>query len=188
MKSRLEQKNQAIELRKSGLSYGEIQKTIKVSKGLLSGWLQNLELSDAQKIALKKHGEDVQNRGRLRAAITNKYKRAARENSALESAKKKFAKLKNEPAFLVGISLYWAHGSKKGSRFQFISSDRNMIAFMLGWIEKYFHVEKGEIEQRLLAKKLGAGGSVTLSLSGIEHLYTVNAWQKLVIEYLNKQK
>jgi len=38
MKARLEDKKLAIELRKNGLSYKEIQQKVLVSKSLLSGW------------------------------------------------------------------------------------------------------------------------------------------------------
>lgn len=47
---KLDQKNLAISLRKEGVSYNEIRKKINVSKGTLSLWLRDIELTQIQKI------------------------------------------------------------------------------------------------------------------------------------------
>jgi hypothetical protein len=153
MKSRLIEKNQALELRKSGNSLSEISKKLGVSKGLLSLWFKDLQLSSEEILTLKKHGEDLQGRGRLRAAITNKFRGANHEKEASEIAKKKFSKLKSDPTFLIGISLYWARGAKQGNEFQFINSDPDMISFMYTWIQKYLGLKKEDVHTRLFIEK-----------------------------------
>jgi len=45
---KLQQKIQAIDLRKSGRSYGEIRREIKVSKATLSLWLRDIVLTPEQ--------------------------------------------------------------------------------------------------------------------------------------------
>jgi hypothetical protein len=140
MKSRLEDKNKAILLRKSGLSYKEIQKTIKTSKGVLSSWFRYLEFSEEEISRIEDNSREKQSKARLLASITNRYKRMEREKSVYTFAEKKFDKLKSESMFLVGISLYWAEGSKKTGEFQFMNSDPDMIIFMNKWIQKYLDI------------------------------------------------
>ena len=49
MKSKIEEKNKAIELRKQGLSYREILEQIPVAKSSLSLWLKSVKLAESQK-------------------------------------------------------------------------------------------------------------------------------------------
>lgn len=154
MKSRLDDKNRAIELRKSGLSYKEIQKTIIASKGVLSGWFRHLELSEKEVDNLHNNSQIKQFNGRIKASLTNKRKRLEREKNANDFAKERFDVLKGDSMFLVGISLYWAEGSRKTGNFQFINSDPDMIDFMYKWIQKYLKVEKESIKFRLFTHKV----------------------------------
>lgn len=155
MKSRLEDKNIAIELRKSGLSYKEIQKTITASKGVLSGWFRHLELSEKEIDNLHNNSQIRQFNGRLKASLTNKKKRLEREESAYNFAKDRFEVLKMDSMFLVGVSLYWAEGSRKTGNFQFINSDPDMINFMYKWIQKYLNIDKENIKFRVFTHKVG---------------------------------
>lgn len=154
MKSRLADKNRAIELRKSGLSYKEIQKIISVSRGVLSGWFKHLELSEREAFDLHNNSQTKQFNGRLKASITNKNKRLEREKNAYNFAKESFEAFKNDSRFLVGVSLYWAEGSRKTGNFQFINSDPDMIKFMYEWMQKYLKVDNKTIKIRLFTHKV----------------------------------
>ncbi len=154
MKSRLDDRKKAIELRKNGLSYKEIQEIISVSKGVLSGWFKDLDFSDDEITLLAKNKQVKQHKGRLKASVTNKQKRVVRENAVFTKAEKEFIKLKDDSMFLIGVSLYWAEGSKRTGEFQFINSDPNMITFMYLWIQRYLSTDKKLIKARLFTHKI----------------------------------
>ena len=154
MKARLENKKLAIELRKNGLSYAEIQKQVPVSKGLLSGWFKYLDLSKEEEEFLKSRMLERQDKGRISSTISNRNRRIAREVIAFEEAKKLFDKYKAESAFLIGIALYWAEGSKRTGEFQFVNSDPDMILFMHKWIRNFLKFEKDQIKYRLFIHKI----------------------------------
>lgn len=154
MKARLEEKNQAIELRKQGLSYSEIQKIIPVSKGLLSNWFNNLTLSPDQEKSLHSNLIDRSGRGRINSILVNRRAKLNREIVAFEDAKKIFVDMKSDPTFLIGVTLYWAEGSKKFDFFQFINSDPDMVVFMYSWIQKYLKIDRERIKCRIFTNKV----------------------------------
>ena len=149
MKARLEDKFKAIELRKKGLSYKEIQQQIPVSKGLLSGWLKYIKLSREEEEFLKNKIKEKQDAGRIKTMFTNRARRMAREKIAESDAEVIFKKNMFDPAFLIGVALYWAEGGKRSGGFQFVNSDPEMIFFMYKWIQKIFNISRENIKCRL---------------------------------------
>lgn len=154
MKSRLEDKIKAIEMRKNGLSYGEIRNIIPVSKGVLSGWFKDLQLSENEIVLLQQKSATQQHKGRLRASFVNTQKRLQREEGVFIEAEQKFNSLKTDSLFLLGIALYWAEGSKRTGEFQFINSDPDMIVFMYKWVQKYLNIDKKLIKARLFTHNI----------------------------------
>lgn len=154
MVARLIEKNQAIELRKQGMTYSEIAKIVPVSKGLLSYWFKDLALTveEKEKIALNMVGG--RGAGILKSSATNRQKRLGREIVAFEDAKRIFAENINDQQFLIGIALYWAEGAKKHNVFQFVNSDSDMVVFMYNWIQKYLKIDKNKIKCRLFIHKV----------------------------------
>ncbi len=149
MKARLEDRNKAIELRRKGLSYKEIQTFVRVSKGLLSMWLSDLELSPAEEKQLESKILERKKRGRLNSKISNQTRRLERERRTLKEAEIIFKKRKGDPQFLMGIALFWAHGSKSSSNFNFMSTDTDMIFIMFAWVQKYLSVGKDRVRVRI---------------------------------------
>lgn len=149
MKSKVQQKNKAIEMRKRGASYSDILKEVPVAKSSLSLWLKNIPLTEDEKAVLKKRKDANISRGRIKAAAANRKNRLDRQEQAFSEARKVFECYKTSPTFLTGIALYWAEGSKRSYGFQFINSDEDMINFMISWSEKYLNVPKDDIMCRL---------------------------------------
>lgn len=154
MKARLEDKKKAIELRKKGLSYKEIQQHVKVSRGLLSGWFKFLSLTTEEEGFLSKRMSERQDKGRIASMLSNRNRRINREITAFEDAKNLFDKYKDNWLFLVGIALYWAEGSKRTGSFQFINSDPDMVYCMFKWIPKFMGIERDKIKCRLYIHKI----------------------------------
>lgn len=149
MKARLEDKNRAIELRRQGLSYKEIQSVIPVSKGLLSGWFEYLELTPEEEQRLKLKIKERKDRGRISSLISNRARRIERERIVIKEAEGLFSKYKKDIFFITGVLLYWAEGAKKTTDFQFINSDPDMVFLMYKWILKYIPTSKEKIKPRL---------------------------------------
>ena len=136
MNERVQIKNKAILLRKSGLSYSEIFKEIKVPKGTLSSWLRMIVLTNYQKTLLDTRLQLRKKQGRFSASIALKARRVYREQVAFGEAERRFKNLMQDSFFVCGLTLYLAHGSKSGN-FQFTHSDPDIIMLFKKWIEKY---------------------------------------------------
>jgi len=152
-------KNMAILLRNSGLSYSEIIKEIKVPKSTLSYWLKNIPLDDRGRALLQSRLVEKQKRGRFSTSIALRARKVFKEKVAFDAAEKEFNvfckedKENNYSFFTTGIALYWSSGGKKGNHFQFVSSDPDMMLFMIKWVEKYVKVPKRDIRFRICIKE-----------------------------------
>ncbi len=154
MVTKIEIKHKVLELRKGGLSYKEIRAIVPVSKSTLSNWISRLELTEEEKSRLNSRILKGREISRYKAGLTNTRKRIERENFVINLAEAKFEKFKNDSRFLVGISLYWAEGSKRSTEFQFVNSDPDMITFMYTWIQKYLEIDQLKIRPRLFTHRI----------------------------------
>ena len=125
-------RQQAIAMRKDGLSYREIRERLRVSKSTLSLWLRDVELTEDQhhRLAL------LQEQGRTKAANTNRAARLARRSAAIDGARAQIPKVAESELFVAGVVAYWAEGAKAkpwraDEWFTFINSDPQMITLML---------------------------------------------------------
>lgn len=154
MKARLEDKNKAIDLRRLGKSYREIQKEVGVSRGLLSGWLKDLRLTPEEAVRLEKRIEERKGRGRMASRVSNQARKIERERQTFKEAEKSFATLRKDPRFLMGVTLCWAEGVTAGSGFRFMNTDPDMVFVMKRWMERYLGVAKEELGVRLFIHKI----------------------------------
>ncbi|MEK9131659.1 MAG: hypothetical protein AAB447_01975 [Patescibacteria group bacterium] len=156
MRLRVQDKIEAIRLRKLGYTYSEIRKVIPVSKSLLSGWFRGVQMTEEEVFLLDTEISKQVLIGRINASNTNHRRRLDRDKIVFESAQKSFELFKHDSFFILGISLYWAEGGKKVSCFQFINSDPEMLRMMIRWIEKYFNYPKECLKYRLFMHELYA--------------------------------
>lgn len=153
MRSKVQEKDLAIILRKKGYSYSDILKEIGVAKSTLSLWLKDLPLTLEEKKYLKKRKDSNISRGRIKSATAHRKNRLNRERLILKEAQEEFSLNKKKPLFLVGIALYWAEGTKRGTMTQFMNSDHRIINLWVRWIEKYTEVRRGDLFIRLFIHK-----------------------------------
>ena len=122
----------AIELRKKGLSYSDIQNSINVPRSTIAYWLKDIELLNEQAEKLKAKRSAV--------AKSNSEKRVARILRETEDIKHSSAKeiggITKRELWLMGIILYWKFGNqsdlKKG--LHFTSSDSELVKLFLKWL------------------------------------------------------
>ena len=125
------EKFEATYLRRSGKSYNEIRKKIKVSKSTLSLWLRNIELSKIQKKRLI--NKQIFNPG----GKINHEKRLRITKEIVSKAKKEVVRLTKDPLFLAGLMLYCAEGGNSQEKGRFSNSDPILIRLMMRWFRKY---------------------------------------------------
>ncbi len=143
-------KEEAILLRKNGLSYSEILKKIPVAKSTISLWLRSVGLSKEQKQRLT----DKKLASALRGAIQRKKIRLKKTEVIKNDARKNVPKLINDPLWLAGTMLYWAEGSKEkpwrtGEKVAISNMSPEVHVIFLAWINKYFNVKRVDLKYEL---------------------------------------
>jgi len=148
---KLNEKMEAIRLRKLGKSYGEIRKKVKVSKGTLSLWLRDVKLTPTQE---KRLYVTLRRRNAYKGAKVRQEKRIERTKQTMTEARKEAKRLLKNPLFLAGSMLYWAEGTKRYEQVNFSNSDPSMIKFMMLWFRKICKVPENKFRIGLHIHKL----------------------------------
>lgn len=126
----------AVELRKEGRSYAEIQEVVPVSKSTLSLWLRDVLVDEAGRSRLA----DRERAGRENAAAALRARREAAETRIINEASAQIpVALADSELFLVGLALYWAEGTKAkpwnpSEGVCLINSDPDVIRVFLAWL------------------------------------------------------
>ena len=146
-------------LRMLGLSYKEIASIVPVSKGTLSGWCRDIELTASQIGRLAALRPDTARvievaAGRKRDAIERKE--AARKAGRIEATG-----LLQNPLWIAGVVAYWSEGAKREHRLKFSNSDARLVRLFMRWattflevdrtrfaIALHLHSDQGEAERR----------------------------------------
>lgn len=144
------QKNQAIELRKIGLSYNEILRQVPVAKSTLSLWLR--EVGIAKRHIIKNTQKRID--AALRGALKRKNDRIILTENIKKDAALEIGKLRKKIFWLVGAALYWAEGSKQkehsvSTRTLFTNSDPEMVAYFHKWLLDFCKVSLEDIGYEL---------------------------------------
>lgn len=159
MISLVREKEKAIELRKNGYTYNEILRELPVAKSSLSLWLKDFPLTESEREGLQSRRNLNIGKGRIKAATSNKINRLEREKLIVKEAELEFEKRRWDPLFLVGVTLYWAHGIKSSSQVQFVSSNPEIIRVFILWLEKFLNLKREGLSYRLfLPRSYPEGG------------------------------
>lgn len=137
---KLEEKLKALELRRKGLSYGAIQQQIHVSKGTLSLWCRDIELTKEQKRKLLENKMFGQRKGSFIAADNKRRARLARTKIIFKYAKKELGRISKRDRFITGIALYAGEGYKTDGKGGFTNADPSLIKFMMRWFQEFCHL------------------------------------------------
>lgn len=154
-----EDKLQAIELRKQGLSYNEIGSKLSVPKSTLSCWLSNIELSQKAKDRISARVNKGSIAGLLKRNKNQTTLAQQRASQIRRLAKIESLDLLKNRLFLTGTALYWAEGYKKGAQgskwkaVDFANSDPDLVKIMMKFFRKICKVENSKIKIQLIAHK-----------------------------------
>ena len=172
----------AIELRRKGLSYSDIQNSINVPRSTIAYWLKDIELSDEQAEKLRAKRSAV--------AKSNSQKRTARILRETEDLKRSSVKevggITKRELWLMGIIMYWKNKNDLGKGVYFSSSDSAQIKLFLKWLK-----EIGGIKNEEIAFDIFAGKDQKHSINKVvEYWSTVTSFPANLfsrVYYLNKK-
>mgnify|MGYP001562211398 CR=1 FL=1 len=138
---KLNEKNLARKLRREGFSLNEIIAKTGFSKGSVSLWVRDIELTLEQKKKLSQKGLTKESIEKRRATRLNRE--SARRQVFIDKARKEIKKLSLKELKLIGISLYWAEGGKtKRGLVRVSNGDPKIIHLMMMFFKKVCDVPK----------------------------------------------
>lgn len=131
-------KKEAIELRKSGLSYSKISSNLGVPKGTLSGWFRNETWSKEVRKTLS------QNSNQYQMGLINKARKQSleqKENRVIDEALTMFNERQLDPLFIAGLCLYWGEGDKRTRhQVRITNTDPGIIRLFLRFLNVYSNI------------------------------------------------
>lgn len=137
---------EARRLRKEeGIAVGKIAKELGVSKGSISYWVRDIELTKEQKAKLIVRSGYNRYQGSI--AVKEKYLQIRKE-----AQKKGRDKVKNNQAsdlYKAGCLLYWAEGGKTVNHIDFTNSDIEMMKVFVKFLRECMNVGNDDITIRL---------------------------------------
>jgi len=145
---KLKEKEEARRLRKEGTSIGEIAKIVKASKGSVSLWVRDIELTDEQTRNIDVSRFYKSRTGyKKRLLATERIKKFYRDirRGYQEEGRQLFNKYKSNSDFIAGIMLYWAEGRKSRYSMRFSNSDLDMMIVFVGFLRKYFEIDENKL-------------------------------------------
>lgn len=143
--------NIAIEMRKRGLSYSEIENRTHVPKSTIAFWVKNIRLTLEQ---IKKLNDK-----KIQTAKKNAQKKISKTLRMIEEIKNSsvgdIKKISKKELWLIGIVLYWKNGNKSDLKkgVHFSSSDPDAIKLFLKWLRDVGGVDDKEIKFDLFVSK-----------------------------------
>ncbi|MGA7227434.1 MAG: hypothetical protein WBZ40_13145 [Acidimicrobiia bacterium] len=136
--SRWERSELGKDLRRAGLSYGEIMGLVPVKKSTLATWCRDVRLTDEQYGAIKgrtgsQEGipRDTQRKRHLEIEVI--------QRDALGAARQ----LMKDPLWLVGVSLYWGEGFKTQSQLGMANADPYVLRTFIRWATEFHNPQAG---------------------------------------------
>lgn len=146
---KLNLKTKARELRKAGLSIGNIQKKLKVSRSSVSIWVRDVNLTQKQFAKLYLNKKTGALRGCMVAALNKIEKRKRITKELLRKGKKEMGKLSKRDRFVIGVAMYFAEGDKVGESIGFSNSDPRAIKFMIDWYREFCKIPEDKFRCNL---------------------------------------
>ena len=126
-------REKARELRKQGWSVRDITLELGVSKGSVSMWVRDIELTEEQQTLLK--SRQAQWAGRNQGGKTNRAK-AMQQRIVYQQAGRERARNGNR-LHHTGCLLYWCEGAKvKRNSVHFVNSDPNMMLLFMRFLRE----------------------------------------------------
>lgn len=127
------EKENAIELRRGGLSVGGIAKELKVAKSTVFRWVKNIPLTEEQKAILFGNSR---NTNLASAAWSEKWRRKRLQDEQIGKSEIN----RNSWEHAAGCMLWWAEGDKSKTQVGLTNCDEEILKFFVAFLKKYYNV------------------------------------------------
>lgn len=131
-----EAKLKSKELRKQGKSINEIASLLGVSKGSVSIWVRDIELTDNQIKELEQQNPIYNNQLHGSKERANKARKQRSQYQQLGKEKAKEGNLLHQ----AGCMLYWAEGYKSKNTCAIVNTDVNLLKFFMNFLKENFNL------------------------------------------------
>ncbi|HJR93584.1 MAG TPA: hypothetical protein VJ938_14165, partial [Acidimicrobiia bacterium] len=130
--SRWERSELGRDLRRLGMSYGEIMVHIEVQKTTLATWCRDIALTREQQTS-------IMARTGSRASIPRDTNRRRRHeiDGIQRRAAEEAADLIHDPFWVAGVVLYWAEGAKTRNHLSMANSDPAALRLFIAWLRRF---------------------------------------------------
>ncbi len=120
------------DLRRQGLSYGEIMDLIDVKKSTLATWCRDVDLTGEQIEAIKKRRAQI-------PGIPRDTNWRRREEIAVirQIAREVATDLIDDPLWVAGLTLYWAEGAKTRNFVSMANTDPRALRLFVRWVRTF---------------------------------------------------
>lgn len=144
---RWEKKELGQELRRLGLSYGEIGAVIPVSKGTLSGWCRDLPLTPENLERVARNG--TERAQRMKIGYTLRLRRLGEIEAIRRAGFSEAESLMVDTLWMAGVVAYWAEGSKRTNELGLSNSDSEMVSLFITWATEFLGITRDRFTIRL---------------------------------------
>lgn len=142
--AKFKERIKARELRKKGKGIRDIAKKLKVSKGSVSIWCRDIELTQKQIDLLSEKEETKRYEGRIKGARVQHEKRKKEVLELRKIGSEIVNPLSKRDLLLFGFGFYLGDGSK-GRRVKMSNSNPEAIKLSLSWLNFAWNIPKEEI-------------------------------------------
>lgn len=144
--ARRQDKEKAIQLRKTGMSYTQVKEALGISKSTLHYWLKDYPLSKERIRELQANSERrIEN-----FRETMRKKREGRLLSFYEEQQKIIFPMSRRDLLIAGFFLYWGEGTKTSpSTISVSNTNPAVLLFFMQWLKKCFHVPQDKFKVKL---------------------------------------
>ncbi|MEI6843050.1 MAG: hypothetical protein WCK48_00875 [bacterium] len=145
--SKYNERIQAREMRKKGISILKIAHDLNVTKSSVSAWCRDISLTKEQNERLQKNKGVSVTTGQRIGAERNKQKKLDAILFAEKEGQKIVSKISKRELLLIATALYWSEGSKTDttSTWMFVNSDPEMILLMNNFLVDVMDVLQEDI-------------------------------------------
>ena len=144
-------KEEAFNLRRIGLSYRDIQKSLGVSRSTLCDWFKNVEWSKHIKSKNVTENSSANKEKLLFMQKSRVLKLKALYEDTEKTAIEQFNRFKNDTLFIAGLMIYAGEGDKRSPNNSRISnSDFYIHKIFIKFSEKYLNIPKENIKISLI--------------------------------------
>ena len=143
-------KERAIKMRMDGFSLNDISKLLNKNKSTIGYWCRDIKLSRRALNRLISNGK-YKHQKSITKYYENKKKARLKHKKKLEKlGYKEVQNINRRDLFMVGISLYWGEGYKKGNNeLGFTNSDPEMIKIIIKFFKEIYAVKPKDFILRI---------------------------------------